>query len=215
MSSIFFSKVTGEYILAIPKCGWSLSKRSRNQDKSPCLRELPFRQEIFYCHDILVREPVARFKSCIRDKFVREGKKYTGSHEVKAIAASFGIQPEEVCLMSIDDILDRVEDSIPKLRHGSTKLYKGVLNEHLQPQVYQIEEYADVDSSTRLRDIRHDKTWLSELGINSDIRFNSTKEIRFPLTEAQEARIEYLYADDVALYEKYKRQVDDGEIPFP
>lgn len=215
MSSIFFSKVTGEYILAIPKCGWSLSKRSRNQDGSPCLRELPFRQEIFYCHDILVREPVARFKSCFKDKFLRQGKKYTDCYEVKAIAASFGIQPEEVALMSVDDLLDRIEDSIPRLRHGSTKLYKEVLNEHLQPQSYQIEEYADVDMSTRLRDIRRDKAWLSKLGINFGIRYNNTRDIRFQLTEAQEARIKYIYADDVALYEKYKKQVDDGEIPFP
>lgn len=197
----FFSKKTGEYVLAIHKCGWTLMKRSVSSDNQPVMEELV--GDDFYVHNILVRDPVERFISCYKDKVVRGG-----DYEcLQSLCKNFNMPfVEEVRRMSIDEILDEVEDKLPKLRPTTWEEHNRILNSHFTPQQYIIDTYGLHDENTKLRDIRYDIEWLKSLGINPQNFYNNTSNVLCYVTKRERQRKASVYKDDVILYEKYKNQ---------
>jgi Sulfotransferase family len=196
---LFLSKETGECVLAIYKCGWSLMRRSVSSDNQPVMEKLEGCN--FYTHDILVRDPVERFISFYKDKVVRGG-----DHEcLQSLCKNFSRSPEDVRRMSIDEILDEVKEKLPALNSSACN---EILNNHLAPQQYIINTYGLHDENTKLRDIRYDIEWLKSLGINPQNFYNNTSNVLCYVTKRERQRIASVYKDDVILYEKYKNQND-------
>lgn len=218
--SVFTYPVEGLRRVLIPqKCGWTLAWDSLPRwNGRVVIDSNDYPAKNLDC--MFVREPVARFMSAFRNKIEFGPQSYPKNANgqfnvwsgIQWVACVCGIPPDLVQKqVTVSLMLDVLEDIIKK-KPRATQYNHAVLDPHWSPQVYHV---APGHIPELLIDPRNDFSVLDRLKIDySTHNHNNTSRYGgYQPTPEEVARIKALYAEDVALYARYRHDYALRQLP--